>query len=79
MALLENIQIEKGSAFPLGVARTGKDQIQITVWSPKAADCRLCIYRQGKRLDKIKMYSMEKEGLEDIFSILLSGKNIQKN
>lgn len=78
MALLENIQIGRGSAFPLGVARTGKDQIQITVWSPKAADCRLCIYRQGKRLDKIKMYSMEKEGLEDIFSILLSGKNIQK-
>ncbi|MCH5252262.1 MAG: hypothetical protein J1F22_04750 [Lachnospiraceae bacterium] len=76
MALSEHIQIKKGTAFPLGVTKKGNNQVQITIWCPQAADCNLRLYRAGKRLDKIKMYSMRKEGMEDIFSVLLSGENV---
>lgn len=74
--MLRDIKITQGAAFPLGVTRKGKNRIQITVWRPKVAACSLCLYKSGKMIKKVKMFSMKETGMEDIFSVQLTGENL---
>lgn len=76
MALLENIQIAQGKAFPLGMTRTGENQIQIAIWRPKASTCQLCLYKQGKLQKKLSMFPMKENGMQDIFSVLITGDHL---
>lgn len=73
---MNEIQITKGNAFPLGVTRESDNQIQVAIWRPDTLGCSLCLYKQGKLQKKIKMFPVDETGMEDIFSVKLSGLNL---
>lgn len=75
MTILDNIQFQKAAAFPLGVTKISEDQVQVVAWQKGASRCQLCLYRQGRK-QKIAMESMAASGLQDIFSVMLSGRDV---
>lgn len=77
MAMLDRIQIQKGSAFPIGVSRKGTDGVQIAIWYQGAGSCQLRLYFQGK-IRKIKMYPLTEVGMGDIFSVVLSCEGVEE-
>lgn len=76
MAVLQQIKINKGKAFPLGISKVGENEIQIAIWHPGASACQLRLYYDGKMQKKISMSSLKEMGMEDVFSIRLQGENL---
>ena len=60
----------------LGVMRTGDNQVRVMAWQPGEQSCQLCLYKDGKTVQKISMPSMSVMGMEDIFSVTLTGDNL---
>lgn len=79
MKTIENkrFTINRGRTTREGVfASEQGDIVQATVWCRDAKSCKLCLYREKKLLYKIPMFSMEKEGASDLFSIRLEGAGV---
>lgn len=60
----------------LGVVKTGDNQVRVTAWQPGEQSCQLCLYKDGKTVKKISMLSMSVMGMDDIFSVTLTGDNL---
>lgn len=69
---------EIGSSLEWGAKKINETQVQICVWRQGASSCSLCLYVGGKT--KIyPMYSAKEQGMQDVFSILLEGKELAKS
>lgn len=79
MKTIENgrFNVQKGKSMREGVfASESLDKVEINIWCRDAKSCKLCLYQDKKPVCKVPMYSMEKEGAPDIFSLRLEGKGV---
>lgn len=81
MAITESIHISRISGivdeqFCLGVLQLNEDKVRISTWQPGEVHCQLCLYKDGKIYKKMPMSAMKAEGMEDVFTIVLSGENL---
>ena len=60
----------------MGVTEENENQVQVAIWLPGISSCKLCLYRSGRASKKIEMFSMEETGMQDIFSVLLTGEGV---
>lgn len=70
-------EIKKGRNLREGVfVSDTHDNVEITIWCRDTKVCSLCLYRENKRIYKIPMFSMDKEGAADLFTLRLEGEGI---
>ena len=75
MAILDRIQLQKATTFRLGVSELSENQVQVALWQQGASRCQLCLYEHGKK-QKITMKSMKESGIQDVFSVILTGEQL---
>ncbi len=73
----ETIMVKKSSSMQEGVRYSeDKNRVEITLWCKDAKQCKLCLYRDKKRIDKIPMFPMEEQGAPDLFGVALEGPHV---
>lgn len=70
------LSVEENELFSLGVSRINENQVRIAIWQPEAKNCQLCLYRDGKVYKKFPMTAMTGLGMDDIFSVVLTGEKL---
>ncbi len=69
------IKMEEGKSCREGVIfQENNAFVDIVVWAKDRKKCKLCLYLNGKRTEKIPMYPRKEQGVPDLFGIRLMGE-----
>ncbi|MCR5796399.1 MAG: glycogen debranching protein [Eubacterium sp.] len=75
---LKNFKISESDMMREGIDLSEKfGYVQFAVWRRDAKRCNLCLYKDNKCIEKIKMFSGKSFGATDFFSVRLEASDIR--
>ena len=76
MAVLEDIQTQRGNVFPLGLHWQSRDKVSISVWKKGIKNCWIRFFDQGSLVKKYNMFPVQTGESEDVFTLCIQSPGL---
>ena len=76
MAVLEDVQTQEGSIFPMGMHWQSRERVSISVWKKGVKNCWIRFFDQRGLVKKYCMFPAQTGESEDVFTLCLQSPGL---